>query len=83
MRYAFTCSNVLLHSLRYYGQLSAFQRLLTLFANEVVAKTRDIVGDDLLDDPLKVGVHCCIAHLARRNRKKKGNPHTNHRHTTT
>lgn len=44
----------LLHTVRYYGQPSAFQRLLTLLANEVVAKTRDIVGDDLLADPLMV-----------------------------
>ena len=39
---------------RYYAQQSAFYRLLSLLANEIVAKTRDIIGDDLLKDPLEV-----------------------------
>ena len=40
--------------LRYYCQPLAFHRLLNLLANEVVAKAKDIIGDNLLTDPLKV-----------------------------
>ena len=39
---------------RYYSYQPSFHRLLNLLANEIVTKTRDIVGGDLLSDPLKV-----------------------------
>ena len=46
--------NCVLMCCRYYSQQPAFFRLLNLLANEIVTKTRDIVGSDLLADPLMV-----------------------------
>ena len=48
--------------LRYYSQQSAFHRLLTLLTNEIVAKTTDIVDNNLLADPLKVCRMCIHKH---------------------
>ena len=41
----------LLYPHRFYSAGTHFHRMLHLLANEVMLKARDIVGEDILDDP--------------------------------
>ena len=45
---------------RYYNAMSNFNRLLLLLSNEVMIKSRDVVGPKVLSDPELVYVYVCM-----------------------
>ena len=49
---------------RYYNVMNNFNRLLLLLSNEVMIKSRDVVGPKVLSDPEMVCVLSSIKHIS-------------------